>query len=144
MPPKLISHWNDPDLPAPASPYCHAVMDDRYAFLAGRVAVDVPGGAKVLGDIAAETELVLRSIRDTLARLELGMDRVVRVDVLLTDLNDWAAMDAVYRGFFPANAYPARTCSGSSGLYGGCRVEITCMARLPDGAGGSSPDFSPG
>ena len=136
MCPTALSHHNDPELPAPASPYCHVVMDDRYAFLAGRVAVDVPGGADVLGDISAETELVLRSICDTLARLKLGMDRIVRVDVLLTDLDDWAVMDAVYRGFFPDNTYPARTCSGSSGLYGGCRVEITCTARLPYGIGG--------
>ena len=41
-------------------------------------------------------------------------------------------MDAVYQDFFPHGAYPARTCSGASGLYGGCRVEITCMARLRD------------
>lgn len=123
-------HRNDPDLPDPASPFCHVVTDDRYAFLAGRVAADIAGGQEVLGDIAAETELVLRSIHGTLAQMNLGMERIVRVDVHLTDLGEIAAMDAVYRRFFAEGAYPARTCTEAGRLYGGCRIEITCMARL--------------
>ena len=125
-----INHLNDPDLPAPASPFCHVVSDDRYAFLAGRVAADIAEGKAALGDIAAETDLVMRSIHDTLARLKLGMERIVRVDVHLTDLAEIAAMDAVYRCFFTEGAYPARTCTQAGRLYGGCRIEITCMARL--------------
>ena len=111
-----LSHWNDPALPAPASPFSHVVMDDRYAFVAGRVAADVADGAAALGDIRAETEVVLRSIRDSLAQLGLGMERVVRAEVHLTDLGDFAAMDAVYRSFFPEGAYPARTCTQCGGL----------------------------
>lgn len=125
-----ISHLNDPDLPAPASPFCHVVTDDRYAFLAGRVAADVAEGKEALGDIATETDLVMRSIHETLARMNLSMERIVRVDVHLTDLAEIAAMDAVYRRFFAEGAYPARTCTETGRLYGGCRIEITCMARL--------------
>ena len=125
-----ISHQNDPDLPKPASPFCHVVTDDRYAFLAGRVAADLAEGRDALGNIAAETELVMRSIHETLAQMNLGMDRVVRVDVHLLDLGEIAAMDAVYRRFFAEGAYPARTCTQAGRLYGGCRIEVTCIARL--------------
>lgn len=125
-----ISHLNDPDLPAPASPFCHVVTDGRYAFLAGRVAADIAEGRDAAGDIAAETDLVLRSIHETLARLGLGMDRIVRVDVHLLDLGEIAAMDAVYRRFFAGDAYPARTCTQAGALFGGCRIEITCIALL--------------
>ncbi|MDH3473316.1 MAG: RidA family protein [Rhodospirillales bacterium] len=125
-----LSHRDEPGLPAPASPFCHVVLDDRYAFFSGRVAADLEGAAGTLGDIAAETDLVLRSIRDSLADLRLGMDRIVRVEVHMVDLDEMPAMDAVYRGFFTDGRYPARTCVEVARLYGGCRVEITCTARL--------------
>jgi 2-iminobutanoate/2-iminopropanoate deaminase len=58
------------------------------------------------------------------------MDRIVRVDVHLADLAEIGAMNEVYRRYFEAGKYPARTCAGSAKIVGGCRVEITCMARL--------------
>jgi 2-iminobutanoate/2-iminopropanoate deaminase len=129
-----LSHRDEPGLPAPASPFCHVVLDDRYAFLSGRVAADLEAAdleraAGTLGDVAAETDLVLRSIRDSLAGLQLGMDRIVRVEVHMVDLDEMPAMDAVYRGFFTDGRFPARTCVEVARLYGGCRVEITCTAR---------------
>jgi len=84
----------------------------------------------VLGDVGAETRAVLSAIRDILAEIELGLDRIVRVEVHLADLGDFDAMDAVYREFFEAGSYPARTTTESTKLFGDSRVEITCQARL--------------
>ena len=53
----------------------------------------------------------------------------MRVDVHLADLDDFDAMDAAYREFFPASRYPARTTTESKRLFGGSRVEITCQVR---------------
>ena len=58
------------------------------------------------------------------------MQDIVRVDVHMTDIAEMEAMNAVYRTFFPGEAYPARTCVQSEGLYGGSLVEVTCMAKL--------------
>ena len=125
----MIQRLSAPGLPPPGAPYSQVVLDDAYAFLAGVVAADVPGGAAAVGDVGAETEAVLGAIRGVLVRLGLGMDRVVRVDVHMTDLGEVGAMNEVYRRFFRADALPARTCVEVRRLVDGCRVEITCVAR---------------
>ena len=63
---------------------------------------------------------------------EIGLDMtcIVRTDMHLTDLDDFDAVDAVYQEFFGNGPYPARTTTQSTRLFGGSRVEITCMARL--------------
>jgi len=115
---------------AQGSPYSVLVTDGTHAFMAGVVASDLPGGAAAHGDIAAETRLVMAAIRDGLGSLGLGMDRIVRVDVHLTDLATMPAMNEAYRGFFAGDALPARTCTQSTQLAGGSNVEITVVARL--------------
>ena len=115
---------------ATTSPYSHVVIDGSYAFLSGIVASDLPGGAAAHGDIARETEIVMAAIRDALVQIGLGMERIVRVEVHLTDNGRMPEVDRVYRQFFPRGALPARTCTQSDGLAGGSNLEITVMARL--------------
>ncbi|WP_416140426.1 RidA family protein [Halomonas sp. HK25] len=135
----MLEFRNDPTLPAPLFPGTHMVLDDRYVFLSGLTAVDIQGGETVLGDIDGETRLVLRRIRRMLESVGSGMDRVVRVDVHITDLEEIRRMDAVYAEFFDACRYPARTCTQSPRLYGGAHVEITVMARRPGGDSATAP-----
>lgn len=104
-------------------------MDDRYAFLSGLVAADFPAGMALLGDAGAETRALLEAIGDILDELQLKRENMVRVDVHLADLDDFDAMDAAYREFFPRGAYPARTTTESPRLFGGSKVEITCQVR---------------
>jgi 2-iminobutanoate/2-iminopropanoate deaminase len=111
-------------------PFSHVVIDGTYAFLSGIVASDLPGGAAAHGDIARETELVMAAIREALAHVGLGMERIVRVDAHLTKIGRMPEFDRVYRRFFPNGAFPARTCTQSGGLAGGSSLEVTVMARL--------------
>jgi 2-iminobutanoate/2-iminopropanoate deaminase len=127
----MLIFRNHPELPEPAFPGSHLVMDDRYAYLSGLVAADLPGAEAVIGDVRAETELVMRQVGRLLALAEADIEDLVRVDVHLVNLSEIEAMDAVYAGFFPGGRFPARTCTESRRLYGGCRVEITCVARRP-------------
>ena len=64
-----------------------------------------------------------------LKEVDLDMGQIVRVQVHLTSLDDFDAMDSVYREFFEEGKYPARTTTESPRLFGGSLVEITCMAR---------------
>ena len=112
------------------APFSHLVVDGTYAFLSGIVASDVPGGAAAHGDLAREAEIVMAAIRDALTRIGLEMERIVRVEVHLTDLSRMPEFDRVYRQFFPSDALPARTCTQSGGLAGGSNVEVTVLARL--------------
>jgi 2-iminobutanoate/2-iminopropanoate deaminase len=119
-----------PGLETAPSPYAHVVTDGGYAFLSGVVASDVPGGAAAHGDIAREAEVVMTAIGEALARIGLGMERIVRVDVHLTEIGRMPEFDRVYRRSFPEGAFPARTCTQSGGLAGGSSLEVTVMARL--------------
>ena len=72
---------------------------------------------------------VLAVIGDILDELQLARERIVKVEVHLSDLADIDAMDAAYRRFFDGSAYPARTTTESRRLFGGSKVEITCQVR---------------
>ncbi len=117
-------------IPKPEAPYCQIVLDGIYAHLSGVVAADFPEGQAALGDAGKETRAVLNAIESSLKEIGLDMGRIVRVDVHLASLDDFNAMDTAYREFFEDGVYPARTTTESPRLFGGSRVEITCMARL--------------
>ncbi len=126
----MLRRFQPKAVPESKAPFSQVVMDDHYAFLSGLVAADFPEGLAALGDVGAETRAVLSTIRDILAEIELGMGRIVRVEVHLADLDQFDAMDTAYREFFEAGNYPARTTTESKRLFGDSRVEITCQARL--------------
>ena len=104
-------------------------MDERYVFLSGLVAADFPEGVAVLGDIGAETRVVMTKIRAMLNEVGLSMESIVRADVHLVDLDDFDAMNLVYREFYCNGAWPARTTTESRRLFGGSLVEVTVQAR---------------
>jgi 2-iminobutanoate/2-iminopropanoate deaminase len=126
----MIKRIQPKSVPESQAPFSQVVTDDRYAFLSGLVAADFPAGLAVLGDVGGETRAVLTAIRNILTEIDLRMDRIVRVEVHLTDLDDFDAMDIAYREFFETGTCPARTTTESKRLFGGSRVEITCQARL--------------
>jgi 2-iminobutanoate/2-iminopropanoate deaminase len=124
-----MEHLRDASIDTGDTPLSHAVIDDRYVFISGLVAADVPGGDKAIGDVAAETRVVMEALEVLLSRLELSLAQVVRVTAHLTDLDEMPAFDRGYAAFFQHGQFPARTCVEVSRLVGGCRVEITATAR---------------
>jgi len=128
----MIRRIQPRSVPRSDAPFSQVVIDDRYAYLAGLVAADLPSGRIVLGDPALETEAVMQAIVDILDELGLGCMDIVRVDVHLSSLDDFDVMDSVYRRFFERDNYPARTTTESPRLFGDSKVEITVQARLKD------------
>jgi len=126
----MIQYFHPKCMPDSSAPFSQVVIDDTYAHLAGIVAADFPEGQAVLGDVNCETRAIMTLIASILTELDLTFSNLVRVDVHLTNLDDFDAMDAAYREFFPAGQYPARTTTESRRLFGGSLVEVTCMARL--------------
>ena len=117
-------------IPESDAPFSQIVLDDCYAYFAGLVAADFPEGVAVLGDVAAETRVVMAAISEMLKEVGLSFEDVVKADVHLADLSDFDAMDTAYREYFPPSVYPARTTTESPRLFGGSKVEITVQARL--------------
>ena len=117
-------------IPESDAPFSQVVLDDCYAYLAGLVAADFPDGVTVLGDVAAETRVVMGAISEMLKEVGLNLEDIVKADVHLSDLSDFDAMDAAYREYFSPAVYQARTTTESPKLFGGSKVEVTVQARL--------------
>ena len=124
-----LHHHHTERVSTRGAPFTSVVLDDRYAYLSGIVAADIPNSNAVLGDVAAETALVMDTVRDILAELGLALDRIVRIDLHMADFDEFPEMNDVYRSYFESGFYPARTSTQSTKLFGDCRVEITCIAR---------------
>src|SRR5881409_1228058 len=89
---------------------------------------NVPGTRQLAdGGIAGQTRQVLENIKAVLVFAGSSLDRVVKCTVFLADIQDFAAMNAVYATYFPKDP-PARSTVAASGLAGGARVEIECIA----------------
>ena len=126
----MIKRVQPNSIPESNAPFSQIVLDDRYAYFAGLVAADFPHGLAVLGDVSAETRVVMGAISDMLEEVGLNFEDVVKAEVHLADLSDFDAMDAAYREYFPPRVYPARTTTESPKLFGGSKVEVTVQARL--------------
>ena len=126
----MIKRVQPNSIPESNAPFSQIVLDDRYAYFAGLVAADFPHGLAVLGDVSAETRVVMGAISDMLEEVGLNFEDVVKAEVHLADLSDFDAMDAAYREYFPPKIYPARTTTESPKLFGGSKVEVTVQARL--------------
>ena len=126
----MIRRVQPNSIPESDAPFSQIVLDDRYAYFAGLVAADFPHGLAVLGDVSAETRVVMGAISDMLKEVGLNFEDVVKTEVHLADLSDFDAMDAAYREYFLPKVYPARTTTESPKLFGGSKVEVTVQARL--------------
>lgn len=124
-----LEFLNDGKRPPPF-PASHIVLDDNYVFVSGLVAADIASeDDPAMGDVIAETRLVLSEVCQMLESVCCGMDRIVRVDVHLAKLDDIEDMNTSYREFFSSERFPARTTTESPHLAGGSRVEFTVLAR---------------
>jgi len=109
----------------PAMPFSQAVRVGHTIYLSGMIGDSAD--TVVRGGIRPETRRTMENIKSTLERLGSGMDDVVKCSVFLADIQEWAAMNEVYVGFFP-NHRPARSALGTNGLVRNARVEIDCVA----------------
>jgi len=115
------------DAPQPRGVYSQAIVADGLVFVAGQACVNPRTNELEHGDIKSETRRTLENIRAILEAAGSSLKDVVRVGVFLADLNDFAAMNEVYREFFPEDQ-PARTTVGAQ--LPKIKVDIDCIARV--------------
>lgn len=118
------------DAPRPVGPYSQAVASGEHVFLAGQTPIDPETGALVAGDVADQTDRCFDNLEAVLVAAGLSLDDAVKVNVYLTSMGDFAAMNAVYARRF-SEPYPARTTVAVAGLPLGARIEIELVARRP-------------
>ncbi len=116
------------DAPQAIGPYSQGVMAGDFLFVSGQIPINPKTGALVKGDIQVQTQQVLQNIRAILNKAGLDMQHVVRTDVFLLDLIDFAAMNQVYETYFLQEPRPVRQTVQVVGLPAGSRIEISCIA----------------
>jgi len=121
------------DAPPAIGPYSQAVRIEGLVFLSGQTPIDPTTGALVDGDAGVQTERCFANLFAVLAATGSTPADVQKVNVYLTDMADFAAMNAAYADQFEA-PYPARTTVAVAGLPLGARVEIELVARVVPGA----------
>lgn len=124
-----------PNAPKAIGPYSQAVRARGLVFVSGQVAIDPATQQVIEGDVAVQTERVIKNISAILTSAESTLDQVVRTTVFLKSMNDFAAMNEVYGKFFSA-APPARSTVEVSRLPKDVLVEIDVIALTSVDAGG--------
>ncbi|HEY6001024.1 MAG TPA: RidA family protein [bacterium] len=113
--------------PAAIGPYSQAVRAGGFVFVSGQIPLDPASGEMVAGGAAAQAERALLSLQAVLEAAGSGLARVVKTTIFLTDLADFAAVNAVYARFFPVEP-PARATVQVAALPRGAAVEIEAVA----------------
>ena len=115
--------------PRAIGPYSQAVRAGELLFLSGQIPLDPATGQLVEGDLAVQTERVMRNLAAVLAAAGCGFGDVVRTTIYLVDLGQFAVVNEVYGRCFRA-PYPARATVQVAALPRGAQVEIDAIAAL--------------
>jgi len=116
--------------PAAIGPYSQAIVAAGLVHCSGQVALD-PLSGELQGSTAAEqARVALANLSAVLQAAGSGMDRVLKCNVYLTDLEDFGAVNEVYARAFEGEIPPARACVEVSRLPKDAKVEIDCVARV--------------
>lgn len=128
----MIRHAiTSPDAPKAIGPYSSALRAGNLLFISGQVPFDPRTGEMVAGDIGAETRRVLENVGALLNAAGLTFAHVARTTVFLADMNDFPAMNDVYRTFF-TEPYPARSTVQAARLPRDARIEIDAIAVIEE------------
>ncbi|MFM8801956.1 MAG: RidA family protein [Tagaea sp.] len=119
--------------PRPVAPFSHAVEADGWVFVTGQMPTDPAApDAPLAPGIEAQTRRVMDNLAIVLDGLGLTLADTVMARVYLTEFaRDYAAMNAVYAGYFAPGKLPARTCVGVTALAVGALVEIDLVVKRP-------------
>ena len=122
---------NVPHAPQPRGPFSHAVRAGDFLFVSGQGPIDLSTDQFSFGDIAHETRLTLECVKHIVEGCGGTLADIVKCSVFLTNPEDFARMNEVYREYFTETA-PARTTVQTGMVAKVMRVEIDCVAYLPD------------
>jgi len=115
------------DAPQAIGPYSQAIRANGFVFVSGQVAIDPATQQVINGDIAAQTDRVLKNLSAILKAAGTGLEKVVRSTVFLKDMGDFAAMNEVYARYFMATP-PARSTIQAARLPKDVLIEIDVIA----------------
>lgn len=113
--------------PAAIGPYSQAIQAGNTVYVSGQLGIDPSTGNFAEGGTEAQTRQSLTNISNILKEAGLSMKNVAKVTVLLADINDFAAVNEIYKDFFEA-PFPARSAFAVAALPKGGKIEIEAIA----------------
>ena len=116
--------------PAAVGPYSQAINLGGLIYTSGQLPIN-PATKEMPADIAAQARQSLENLKAILLEAGSGLDKVVKVNIFLTDMAEFGTVNQVYSTFF-SQPYPARSTIGAASLPLGAKVEIEAVAHVAD------------
>jgi 2-iminobutanoate/2-iminopropanoate deaminase len=113
--------------PSAIGPYSVGIQAGEFVFTAGQIGLDPATGNIVAGGVEAETRQALENLKRILEAAHSGLEQVVKTTVFLQNMDDFAAMNAIYAQYF-TEPYPARSAIQVAALPKNAQVEIEAVA----------------
>ena len=114
--------------PAPIGPYSQAVMVGNILYTSGQIALNPETMVLVLDSIESETEQVMQNLKSLLEAAEMSFENVFKTTIFITNMHDFARINAVYGKYFNEKTAPARETVQVAALPKFVNIEIAMMA----------------
>ena len=116
-----------PKAPAPIGPYSQAIESNGTIYISGQIAIDQATGSLLTGSIEEETHQVMKNLKAILEEADLSIDSIVKCSIFIKDMDQFAAINTVYAGYFEETP-PARETVEVVRLPKDVNVEISAIA----------------
>ncbi len=117
--------------PAALGPYSQAIKAGGFLFASGQVPINPASGDLAAADVDSQARQVFANLQQVLAAAGCGFADVVKTTVFLTDLANFATVNAIYAEYF-VQPYPARSCVQIAALPKGSLLEVELIAKIPE------------
>ena len=114
--------------PAPIGPYSQGILHGNTLYSSGQIAINPADNSLVTSNIEDETKMVMENVKAVLDAADMTFTDVVKATIFITDMNDFARINAVYGSYFPEDYAPARETVQVAALPKNVNVEISVIA----------------
>ncbi len=116
--------------PAAIGPYSQAILAGNTLYVSGQIPLNPQTGAVVAGGIVEQTVQVFENLKAILEAANASFSDVVKAEVFLADINDFATVNEIYAKYFNTDPKPARQAIQAANLPKLVKIEISCIACL--------------
>ena len=119
---------NSNNAPKAIGHYSQAIVSGNLVFTSGQIAINPKTNEFISGTIEEQTEIIIKNTKAILESAGTNISKVVKVNVYLADINDFAAMNKIYEKYFTSK--PARATIQAAKLPKGAKIELDVIAEI--------------
>jgi len=121
---------NSKDAPSAVGPYSQAVLVGEFVFCSGQIGIDPKTNSIVEGGVINQARQVIKNLEKVLLEAGSDLSQVVKTEIFLSDMSNYASVNDIYAEFFNNDPQPARATVEVSRLPKDAEIEISCIAIL--------------